>query len=432
MKSILKKFVPAFLLSFYHRVLALGAAWYYGFPSRRLVVIGVTGTKGKSTTVNLLSRILEEGGFKTGVSSGLNFKVAEREWLSDLKMTMPGRFRLQKLLRAMVQARCQYAIIETTSEGILQHRHAGIWYDVLVFTNLFPEHLEAHGGFVGYKKTKLKLFEHLARLPHKKLEGKAIPKIIIANADSEHAVDFLNFGVDKKVTFSLDSPSDFQAQNVQIGQSGISYQLSTTNYQLLLLGQFDVYNSLAAIATANAFGIDLATAKRALEKVAGIPGRMELIANKHGLLIVVDYAHEPESLRQVYQTLQNWSYKNLIHVLGPTGGGRDRWRRPVMGELAAGTARYVIITTDDPYDDDPAKLANEMAAGTGGKAMIEIDRRRAIARALALAEPGDLVLITGKGAEQVMAIEHNRKIPWDDRRVVQEELLKFEARNPKS
>lgn len=424
MKEFLKKIIPRSLLSFYYLALAKFAALVYGNPSSGLIVIGVTGTKGKTTTVNLIAKILEAAGppagGKVGLTSTLNFKIDQKEWLSDLKMTMPGRFYLQKLLRQMVSARCKFAVIETSSEGISQFRHRGIWYDAIVFTNLTPEHIEAHRGFENYKNAKLELLRHLERLPRKKLS----PKIVVANADSEHAADFLNFNLEKKITFGVQKKADFEAQNVRISPSGINFDLKSQIFNLSLLGQFDVYNSLAAIAATAAYGVSLETAKSALEKISVVPGRLEKIENNRGLKIVVDYAYEPESLRQVYETLSGWQKNKVIHVLGPTGGGRDKWRRPVMGKMAAENSEVVIITTDDPYSDDPLAIAQEMAGGAGAKAEIVIDRRAAIAKALQIAKTGDLVLITGKGAEQVMAVASG-KIPWDDRAVVREELAKL-------
>lgn len=429
MLNLLRKVIPKPVLSVYHWCLAKLAALYYGNPSKGLIVVGVTGTKGKSTTIYMIAKILEAAGHRVGYSSTIGFKVAEKEWLNDYKMTMLGRFKLQKLLRDMVRAGCEFAIIETSSEGIAQHRHVGVWYDAAVFTGLTPEHLESHGGFENYKKAKLKLFEHLAKLPKKELTPAlslqkrggsssfpkrrlgGVPKVIVANGDSEHAKDFLDFNVDKKLTYSL-----FQANDLK----------------LQLPGRFNLSNALAALAVVEAYRIDHNTAITALQKIEVVPGRMEQIENSRGIKIVVDYAHEPESIKQVYDAITDWHHNRVIHILGPTGGGRDRWRRPVMGEMAAKNADIVIVTTDDPYDDDREKIIREMAAGALHAGKIEgqdlfsiIDRRQAIRKALSLAQTGDLVLLTGKGAEQVMAIEHGKQVKWDDREVVREELGKL-------
>jgi len=200
MKKAVKKIIPYFILQIYHWLLSRLAALLYIWPSRKLIVIGVTGTSGKSTTSEVIDAILS-----------IKFKTGSKEWLNDKKMTMIGRFQLQKLLRQMVRNGCDYAVVETTSEGVRQFRHLGIHYDVLVFTNLYPEHIDSHGSFENYKQAKLKLFRHLERLPRKKLPGvgqRVIKKVIIANINDKHAADFLDFEVDEKHAFGL------QVQNI--------------------------------------------------------------------------------------------------------------------------------------------------------------------------------------------------------------------------
>ncbi|MBI2356031.1 MAG: UDP-N-acetylmuramyl-tripeptide synthetase [Candidatus Doudnabacteria bacterium] len=430
LKNIAKKIVGKKLVSIYHFHLARLAALVYGFPSRKLIVVGVTGTNGKSTTANLLAKILEEAGNKVAVTSTINFKIGEKDKLNDQKMTMPGRFFLQRFLRQAVQAGCQYAIIETSSEGVAQHRHIGIHYDALVFTNLTPEHLEAHGGFENYKAAKLTLFEYLEKLPYKMLNGQQVEKVIVANADDPYFPEFVNFKVDRIVSFGKNSSAQVQGSNLTIEPKGISFEVDNLSFRLQLKGQFDFYNALVAIAAAEAFGVGLDTCKKALEKIPNVPGRMEVIQSQP-FTIVVDYAYEPEEMRQVYETISRWKPDRVIQVLGPSGGGRDKARISILGEMAGKFAAVVFITTDDPYDDDPAVIGRQMFEGaskSGKQAnmnlFLELDRREAIALALKRAQPGDLVLITGKGSDQKMAVKGGY-VPWDDRQVVREQLAKL-------
>jgi len=430
MKNLLKKLLPAFILSWYHKILALLAMVIYGSPSNNLTVIGVTGTNGKSTVVNLISRILEEAGYKVGFSSTTNFKVADHEWLNNKKMTMLGRTSTQKFLSRLVKTGCKYAIIETSSEGIKQHRHLGINYDIAVFTNLTPEHIESHGSFENYKKAKGELFKHLTKRGEKKINNQTIDKTIIANVDDSYAEYFLSFPADQKLTFSLKNDSDFKATDVELKSSGTLFKIDQSSYKTNLFGEVNVYNCLTAIAVCKAQGIEDKIIKKALVNYKGIPGRFEFVDAGQNYKVMVDYAPEPESLKQLYQTLKIFKFNKIIHVLGSTGGGRDKSRRPILGKLAADNADFVIVTNEDPYDDDPQKIIDSVAQGAqdNGKILNQnlfklLDRKQAIKKALSLANKNDLILITGKGCEQFICVAHGKKIPWDDRKVVKE-LLK--------
>jgi len=402
-KTLIKKFIPSFLLGWYHLSLAFFGAIFYRFPSyppkfsfgkfrwaRKLKVIGITGTSGKSTVVNLATRILEEGGFKVASLSSIKFKIGDREWLNTLKMTMPGRLKLQKFLRQAVSAGCQYAVIEVTSEGIKQHRQRFIDFDIAVFTNLTPEHIESHGSFERYREAKAKLFQ-------------ACKNIHIINTDDPNAEYFLQFPAQKKIVYG--SPT-------------------SVKLNLKLLGEFNIYNALAALQVGLSQGIDLKTCKRALEKVEGIPGRMEVVIEEP-FKVIVDYAHTPDALRKVYQTLLNSKLKSqnskLICVLGACGGGRDKWKRPELGRIAEKYCDQIILTNEDPYDENPEKILEDIVKGAP-KAQKILDRKAAIKKALSLAKLGDTVIITGKGSEPWMCVEHGKKIPWDDRKIVREEL----------
>ncbi|MBI4049620.1 MAG: UDP-N-acetylmuramoyl-L-alanyl-D-glutamate--2,6-diaminopimelate ligase [Candidatus Doudnabacteria bacterium] len=406
LKDLLKKLVGKKMVGMYHFLLAWLAALVYGFPSENLIVIGVTGTNGKSTTVNLIAKILEEARHKVIATSTVNFKIGNREWLNDKKMTMPGRFFLQRMLAEGLKQGCTHAVLEISSEGIEQFRHRGIKFDVCVFTNLTPEHIEAHGGFENYKQAKLKLFAQAKQA-------------IVANIDDPYYAEFTNFKVPRVISFGKSEQAEVRGQNFSANPNGISFTVDQTEFNLKLRGVFDFYNALAAIATARSLGINLSDCKQALEKVSGIPGRMEVIDGPN-FKVLVDYAPEPESLRQMYATIANWPKRRIIHVLGSTGGGRDISRRKILGEIADKSAHIVIVTNEDPYDDDPQSIIDDVASGAP-KAIKILDRREAIAKALSLAQPNDLVLITGKGAEQKMAVKGGY-IPWDDRQAVREEL----------
>ncbi len=455
--SQLRKYAPQGLINFYHKTLAVLANVYYGWPSEKLIVIGVTGTNGKTSTCEFIAKILEEDGYKVGLASTAVFKIAGKEWLNDKKMTMLGRFALQKMLRQMVDAGCKYAVIETSSQGVEQFRHLGIHYDICVFTNLTPEHIEAHGGFENYKTAKLKLFKHLERQKNKKLKNLKIKKVIVVNGDDKYALEFLDFKVDEKIAYYLnhepclpagrsrimnhgselmDKLSTIIADGVEYLPGGLRFNIDDEIFNLKLFGRFNVYNSLAAIAVARSQDIDLAVCQKALEKIVSVPGRMEFIETDKDFKVLVDYAPEPESLKQLFETIELHHLVppngRIIHVFGSCGGGRDIARRPIMGELSAKQTAIQIITNEDPYDDDPREIIDAVADGAlkAGRMLNEnlfkiIDRREAIKFALSLARSGDLVLLTGKGCEQAICVKNGCKIKWDEREVVREELKKL-------
>lgn len=431
MKKFLKKLLPNNIFSWYHYLLAISASAYYGFPSKKMVVVGVTGTKGKTSTINFVWATLNAGGFDTGIISTANIRIKEKEFLNKYHMTMPGPFVIQKYMAQMVKEGCKFCIVETTSQGIKQYRHIGINYDVAVYTNLTPEHLESHNkSFDKYKEMKGKLFAGL--LNHKKiLDGKKIEKIIIANTDSEHADYFLSFNADKKITYAINNNADYKANNIRETPDGVDFEVSGFAYKLDILGKFNVYNALPAIIIAKLFGISDSEIASGLAGLLVIPGRMEKIDCGQKFTLLVDYAHERQSITNVLQTANNMKKPGAktIILLGAEGGGRDKAKRPIMGELSAKMADYVVVSNVDPYDDDPTQIVEDIAvvAEKFGKVrnqnlfVIE-DRKKGIEKAISLAKENDIVLITGKGAEQSMELG-GKKIPWDDRKVVKEVCL---------
>lgn len=407
----------------------------FGRPSNKLVVIGVTGSNGKSTTVNLIAKILQSFGKKCGLISTINFDLGQGEKLNSLKMTMPSGWLLNLWLAEMLKNGCKYAVLEISSEGLAQNRHLGINFDLAVFTNLTPEHLESHGGFENYQKAKARLFQTLSRVPLTQAKKQTCPglqKTIIANLDDKFGKYFLNFKAARHVTYGIKTAdASYRSTNISYRPDGITFNLKSLTFNLCLKGRFDVYNSLAAVAAAASVGVNLEAARSALEKIPGIPGRLEIIQDKP-FMLVVDYAPEPYALQALYKTLQGWPKNRLIHILGSCGGGRDRARRKILGERAGKEADMVIVTNEDPYDDDPWEIINEVAAGAenAGKILDQnlfkiLDRGEAIAKAITLARPDDLVLITGKGAEQKMAVADGKYLDWDDRLVAREKLARI-------
>jgi len=433
MKNFIKKLIPKKILLLYHYLVARCAAAWYGFPAKNMVIIGITGTKGKTSTANFVWAALTAGGYKTGAITTANIRIGEDEILNTYHMTMPGRFTIQKLLRQMAQEGCTHCVVETTSEGIQQHRTVGVYYDIAVFTNLSPEHLEAHGGdFEEYKRMKGKMFEALSGHPRKNIGGREISTAIIANGDSQHSAYYLAFPADKKITFGLGEGMDYRATNIRPSATGVDFEVGGKKFNIHILGAFNVYNALPSIIISRLMDIDDAIIAKGLAGLKKIPGRMEIIDEEQKFKVIVDYAHEQQSIVHVLQTAHAMREPEakIVILLGAEGGGRDKAKRALLGEFSARLADYVVVSNVDPYEDDPRQILEDIAivAEKFGKVrginlfVIE-DRREGIRKALSLAHEKDIVLITGKGAEQSIIIGGKRS-PWDDRVVVREELKK--------
>jgi len=460
---IIKKYIPVKLFNvlqpIYHWLFAALAAAWYGWPSNKLIVIGVTGTTGKTTSVYLISKMLNSAGYKNGFTSTAIFNDGDKEWLNNKKMTMAGRFFTQKMLKKMVKNKCQYAIVETTSQGIEQYRHRFINYDVLIFTGLYPEHVEAHGSFEKYQEAKGKLFAHLKKCKTKyaddkkrviktdsglkKIEANRVKKTIIANGDDKYTDYFMDFWAEEKFLYTKKDEVGKKSVNdkthivnygdIKSDKAGVNFKADKTEIKLNLLGEYNAVNAMNAVCLGLSQEIKLEKIKVGLEKIKGVPGRMEIIKSKEPVFtVIIDYAFEPEALKKIYATILRLEHNKIIHVLGSAGGGRDIARRPKLGAISSMTADIVIITNEDPYDDDPKLIIDQVAMGVenAGKVLekdlfkIE-DRREAIKKALTEASEGDIVLITGKGCEQAICVAGGVKIPWDDRKVVEEELKKM-------
>ncbi len=413
-------------------------------------MIGVTGTTGKTTSTYLIAKTLEAAGFKTGFTSTAMFNDGEKEWMNDKKMTMLGRFFTQRMLKRMVANGCHCAVVETTSEGVVQYRHRFINYDLLVFTGLYEEHIESHGSFENYKQAKAKLFVHLERCNVKyidkekrvlrsasgikKIESRRVKKTIVANGDDKHAPFFLGHKAEEKFAYTASaSCAELEAAGakcvayelIAATAKGTSFRTENQEINLQLLGAFNVSNAMNAYCIAKTLDASPADIKRGLESIPGVAGRLERIDEGQDFAVIVDYAFEPRALTKMYDTVADLPHARIIHVLGSAGGGRDVARRPVLGRIAGERADLVIVTNEDPYDDDPEIIIDQVALGAekagkkkGRNLLLISDRREAILRAIKEARTDDIVLVTGKGNEQAICVAGGEKIPWDDRAVV--------------
>ncbi|MEN9852392.1 MAG: hypothetical protein RI996_335 [Candidatus Parcubacteria bacterium] len=405
-KVVFKTFQPA-----YHRLLSLMGALLYRFPSKGMHVIVITGTKGKTSTTEIVNAILEEAGYKTAVLGTLRFKIGTESTSNKYKMSVPGRFFVQKFLRQAADAGCQFAVIEMTSEGAKQFRHKSIEFNTMIFTNLSPEHIESHGSFKKYKEAKLSIAKELARSSKR-------PRTIIANMDDPHGDSFLSIHADVKVPYSL---MDIEILEETEQESVFIYE--DKKITIHLPGRFNIYNSLAGLALAKSLGVDTEKAKNALEKLSQIRGRLERVEEGQDFSVIVDYAHTADSLEKVYNIYKG---ARKIAVLGGTGGGRDSDKRRIMGSIAEEHCAEIILTNEDPYDEDPMHIIEDVASGITHKIpKIVLDRRAAIREAIELARAGDVIIITGKGTDPYIMIADGKKIPWDDATVAREELRAY-------
>ncbi len=425
MKRLLRSVLPRSAIRAYHFLCAwVGAVWYR-FPSRRLLVVGITGTSGKSSTIFFVRQILEALGQRACALSTIEFALPSGRTLNDKKMTMLGRFFIQRFLRRAVRERCDVALIETTSEGVVQHRHRGIAYDVAVLTNLYPEHIEAHGGFEPYVRAKLDLFWRLPRSGIAVINRDDALANRVSAACRSAVAWYGRDGIEYK-------KHAWPIRNYNSGDFGIMFDVKGHQIRSSLQGDVNADNIRAAVAAALALRVPLDAISRGIAGVKEIPGRMQIIQQKP-FRVIVDYAHTPDSLERIYASVADKKNKiqgsRLICVLGSAGGGRDIWKRPEFGKIAARNCREIIVTNEDPFDESPENIMEEIVAGArseGRTAHIERtgDRREAIRRALSFARNNDAVIITGKGNETFIRAARGEKIPWNDEQVVREELAR--------
>ncbi|MBI4235269.1 UDP-N-acetylmuramoyl-L-alanyl-D-glutamate--2,6-diaminopimelate ligase [Candidatus Peregrinibacteria bacterium] len=411
----------------YHKVLAFFAAVVYGFPASKMVVIGVTGTNGKTTTVNFITNILAAASYKVAMTSSINFQIGDEKWGNPTKQTTMSPFMLQKFLRRALNEKCQYAVLEVTSHAIDQSRIFGINFDMAVITNIEPEHIEYHGNFNAYLNSKAKLFKKVSNGGRKP----GVPKMLILNADSQYYNYFNQFVADRKITYGVKSGTIY-ASNVEKKSAGSTFSMHVPNnvveMSVKLPGEFNIYNALCAAACALSLGIDLEIIRKAISESQSVPGRFEQVDFGQDFNVIVDYAHTPEALNSLFELYRKLTSGNLFVVFGATGGGRDKSKRPSMGQMANEFADYIILTNDDPYMEDEWQIVDQIASGVPRKEGHNFwkipDRREAIRLALMMAKEQDTVVVAGKGCEEII-ITKEGKIPWNDKKVIGE-LIKRE------
>ena len=438
-KETIRKYVPKQLFSLYYFLWSYLAAKIYRYPGNELFLIGVTGTNGKTTSVNAIHNMLQSNGIRSGMLSTANFKIGNKERVNKSKNSMLGRMKLQKMLRQMLNDGCRAAVVEVSSEGIISHRAYGLNFDTLVFTGLSPEHIESHGSFEKYKKAKQKVFKNLTHFKRKKLSGftpQQLKKTIIANIDSEYAEDFLRFDADQKIGFGIEKSKSLfahvlvRAENVKQDKNGLAFSLIIDDQKIkidsTLLGEINTYNLLAAASIGWELGLSYEEIKKGIETFHGVNGRMEKVKSKKGYDVIIDYALTPDAVQKLYMTLRELYKGKIIAVFGSCGGGRDKKKRPLLGQIVSGYADYSILTNEDPYFDDPYEIVKDIEQGykNNDKVLNKdyetiINREQAIEKALFMAQGmGDVVVITGKGSEVGMNVQ-GKIVPFSDKAIVE-------------
>ncbi len=418
--------IPQKIKNWKHYFVALYYCKKYGNPSKKLKVIGVTGSDGKTTTANIIYTILKETGFKVGIISTLNVKTQEKEFPLDFHVTNPAPKDLQKFLDIMVKEGIEYVILETTSHGLHQHRVAGIKYKFAVFTNVSHEHLDYHKTYEKYLKTKSKLINYT------KKDG-----IVVINKDDQSFKPLCELATDlnrKIITYGFTQNSDIKADEFVTDDKDMDFFLTINKkrqkFSTNLKGRYNIHNIMASIAVALELEIPTKKIKQALLKILTLEGRWEIIKEKP-FQIIVDFAHTPNALENVLKRGDQIRKKgnNLIVVFG-CAGKRDKTKRPKMGAISAKYADKIILTAEDPRGEDVKLINKEIIEGIQEIQREDIEyfsianREKAIKKALEIAKRGDIVIITGKGHEKSMNIDGKKELPWNEKEVILKLLRK--------
>jgi UDP-N-acetylmuramoyl-L-alanyl-D-glutamate--2,6-diaminopimelate ligase len=401
---------------------------FYDHPSRKLGLIGITGTKGKSTTTNLVAEVFQRAGLTSGLMSTLNFRIGDHDWENETRQTTQESLENHAMLAEMVRQGVRYGVVETSSHGLALHRVTGMAYDVGIVTNITSEHLEFHGTVEQYRRDKARLFEGLDPAVDKGLGAK---KAAILNRDDSSYEYLLPFCRVPVLTYAIEQPAEIRAVDLALSGERSRFRVITPAGEVQidtpLIGRFNVYNCLATIAAGYTQGISLDNIAETLAGLKGIPGRMERIDCGQPFTVIVDYAHTPDSLEQVFRLLRPLTPGRIIAVFG-SAGERDTQKRPKQGAISAQLADLTFLTDEDCREEDPQKILDEIAAGAleagaelGKNLWLIVDRRQAIAAAFDAAWPGDTVLLAGKGHEHCIIVGREM-LPWDEREVARELL----------
>lgn len=393
------------------KALAKCAANFYENPSKKMSMIGVTGTNGKTTTAFMIKEILEKAGKKVGLIGTIsNFIGSEKIYT---ERTTPESLELQELFKEMVEKDCEYCVMEVSSHSLALDRVYGVEFEVGIFTNLTRDHLDFHKNFKNYFESKALLFER--------------SKISIVNIDDEYGVKLKErLNKTKVITYAIKNTSDYTASDEKCESTHIGYKLKYSNkeenFQVGLPGKFNIYNSLGAIAACINLNIDMKFIKEGISDVV-VLGRCEMVGKKYNLpyTIILDYAHTPDGLQNILETARGFTKNRLILVFG-CGGDRDKVKRPQMGKIGTDLSDIAVVTSDNPRSEEPAKIIEEIISGVEKKNYITIENRKeGIRKSIEIARPGDVIVIAGKGHEDYQIL-NTGKIHFNEREIVEEIL----------
>lgn len=405
--------------------LAEVSAAFYDYPSQELKVIGVTGTNGKTTNTYLIESILKKAGYKPGLIGTIKNKVGDQTF--DSQRTTPEALDINKLLAQMVDKGVTHVVMEVSSHALDLNRVAKIDFDVAIFTNITQDHLDFHDSFSEYLAAKKKLFSGLED---------SSEKTAVINIDDPYSDEFLEAASSKVLTYGIEKDANLKAKDITISPTGVEFGLESTageiELDLNITGLFNVYNTLSAIGAGLSLGVGLKQIKAGLEEIQGIAGRFEIIEEAKDFGVIVDYAHTPDSLRNILETAHDFVKGRIIVVFG-CGGDRDKDKRPIMGQVAVELGDFAVVTSDNPRSEDPAEIIADIEAGIkekdkikdeDGDYIIIEDRAEAINYGIESAQSDDLVFIVGKGHETYQTFK-DKTIPFDDREVARRSLAEL-------